>query len=92
MPKRNHSIARDLFLSWWGSYRDSFFFVFLPIFFGMLFVLWQEDISRPKAGLWAFACLAAGSLVGFIFGVPRALQEGNGSADEMGSQSGRICL
>lgn len=79
MRKRTPSVTSELFLSWWGSYRDSFFFVFLPVFFGMFFVLWQGDLSRPKAGLWAFACLAAGSLVGFIFGVPRAVQEGNGS-------------
>jgi hypothetical protein len=83
VSKRSTSITKELFLSWWGSYRDSFFFVFLPMFFGMVFVLWQEDINRPKAGLWAFACLAAGSLVGFIFGVPRAVQEGNTPPEQL---------
>ncbi|WP_147439314.1 hypothetical protein [Corallococcus sp. CA049B] len=37
---------------------------------------WAEPKSFiPMALLWCFACVAVGSIVGFIFGIPRALQQ-----------------
>ncbi len=42
-----------------------------------MFILLHEPdiISKSAAMLWALACLAAGTLLGLIFGIPRAASE-----------------
>lgn len=62
---------KAVLFDWWSDYRDSFFFVFIPMAAGMCLILLQRDLPWAPAALWAFACLSAGSLVGFLFGVPK---------------------
>jgi hypothetical protein len=65
---------------WLGVSRDLWltaFVLFACIFAGeAVILLYGPDINKPAAMLWAFACLAAGSLVGLVFGIPRAASEG----------------
>lgn len=79
---------KDVVVEWWSEYRDSFFFVFVPMALGMIFVLAQDQLTIATAGLWAFACLAGGSLLGFLFGVPKVVidtdGEGNGGRRRAG--------
>ena len=86
--QRRASFSREVLLSWWRDYRDSFFFVFLPSAAGMSVVVSQSTLDRATAALWALACLAAGSLVGFLFGVPKVIS--NERLGEHGEDSGPL--
>ena len=48
-----------------------------------LIVVWCHEVSFGSIGfLWSLACLATGSLFGFIFGVPRAATEPASKTDQ----------
>jgi hypothetical protein len=52
-----------------------FFYGFLLL--GLIFVLMAQWYSHPLAALlWSFACLSCGGFIGFLFGIPRVLQDG----------------
>lgn len=63
---------------------------------GFLFVWAQEYFQGSKdvggkiffASLWSLACLAAGGLIGFLFGIPRWLQTDAPAAPAAGTQPG----
>lgn len=39
-------------------------------------VIWSQGVGfKPTATLWALACLACGAIIGFLFGIPRVLQQ-----------------
>src|SRR4051794_19965195 len=42
---------------------------------GFALVVWQAGRSAPAPLLWAVACLVSGAAVGFLFGIPRILQD-----------------
>ena len=50
-----------------------FLLVFLVI--GLIVLLFQSDGARWSALLWALAWLAIGDIIGFLFGIPRVLQQ-----------------
>lgn len=79
---------KDVVVEWWSEYRDSFFFVLVPMAAGMVFVLAQDQLALATAGLWAFACLAAGSLLGFLFGVPKVVVDTEGDGKAMRQRAG----
>jgi tetratricopeptide (TPR) repeat protein len=53
-------------------------------FLGLVFAAVDQWKAKPHAAiLWGLACLGVGSLIGFLFGIPRVLQgSGATSADE----------
>ena len=67
-------------INWARKSADAITAVFFLTFittFGMI-VVWRQGTETPfTAMLWALACLAAGGLIGFIFGIPRVLQGDN---------------
>lgn len=81
----NHSLAAQPLTNsiqprWWGVTRDlclTALVVVICIVVGELFVWLHEPdmISKSTAMLWSLACLGAGSLLGLIFGIPRAASE-----------------
>lgn len=39
-------------------------------------VVWSQGVGfKPTATLWSMACLACGAIIGFLFGIPRVLQQ-----------------
>jgi len=64
------------------GYHQRFFWTGLWLCVGFVVILIPllcadtGKISLPPAVLWAFACLVAGVLVGFIFGVPTIINNG----------------
>ena len=58
----------------WQDFRITIWFLTLAIATGFSFVLIQGIAIRSMATLWALAVLAAGALIGFLFGIPRVLQ------------------
>lgn len=71
--------------AWWDNVKVTA--KFLSVFFaaGLIFVWLDQTIQHgarsasPWAALlWALACLALGALLGFLFGIPRSLQDKNG--------------
>ncbi len=52
---------------------SSFLLVFLVI--GLIVLLFQSTEARWSALLWALAWLAIGDIIGFLFGIPRVLQQ-----------------
>ena len=61
---------------WLGIDRDwwlTAMLVIVTIFVGLGTVLWYSPPKPAGAFMWAFACLGFGSLLGFIFAVPRAI-------------------
>lgn len=59
----------------WLDFRITFYFLTLTITIGLGFILVQGVGARAPAFLWALAMLASGGLVGFLFGIPRVLQD-----------------
>lgn len=59
----------------WLDFRITIYFLALTITIGLGFVLIQGVGMRAPAFLWALAMLASGGLVGFLFGIPRVLQD-----------------
>jgi hypothetical protein len=61
---------------WFGFDRDlclTAVIVVGSIFAGFLAVIWYK-VPRPAAAMmWVLACLAVGSLFGFLFAIPRAV-------------------
>jgi hypothetical protein len=61
-----------------GQYSDAFKVVtatgatILP---GLLFTFFYAGSHWAVGGLWAMACLAGGALVGFVFSVPKVVQD-----------------
>jgi hypothetical protein len=52
------------------------FYILLFFLVGLSFVVIQEWAGKPfTALLWAFACFSVGALIGFLFGIPRVLQQ-----------------
>ncbi len=51
------------------------FFIIGCVFFGLIIIWWKVDQNTTTAILWSLACLAAGGIVGFLFGIPRVLQD-----------------
>ncbi len=61
---------------WLGIDRDwwlTALLVLVTIFVGLGTVQWYAPPKPAAAFMWAFACLGIGSLLGFIFAVPRAI-------------------
>jgi tetratricopeptide (TPR) repeat protein len=64
-----------------------FFYGFLLL--GLVFVLIAEWSNHPvTALLWSFACLSCGGFVGFLFGIPRVLQQDVSPARAATTQQG----
>jgi hypothetical protein len=42
---------------------------------GLLIILFQKISPVIPTLMWAFACLVLGAVVGFLFGIPRAIQQ-----------------
>ncbi len=51
------------------------FFIIGCVFFGLLIIWWKVSDNTTTAILWSLACLASGGIVGFLFGIPRVLQD-----------------
>jgi hypothetical protein len=67
-----------MFKNWSKTWRDfSLVVVFLvvTILVGLILVWTQRIGDAFTATLWSLACLAFGSLIGFLFGIPRVLQQ-----------------
>ncbi|HEX8683542.1 MAG TPA: hypothetical protein VF707_14570 [Ardenticatenaceae bacterium] len=69
-PSQRRSLSIDL--------RNTATFFLGCALLGILFLLIQTKFSWSAATplLWAFACLASGGAVGFLFGIPKILQGG----------------
>ena len=61
----------------WLDFRITIVFLISTISVGLTFVLIQNVGSRSTSFLWALAALATGGLIGFLFGIPRVLQDNN---------------
>ena len=59
----------------WRDFRITVLFLVLAAAAGALLLLFETSIHRPTALLWALACGAAGGTIGFLFGIPRVLQD-----------------
>ncbi|MEM9291431.1 MAG: hypothetical protein AAGD01_07105 [Acidobacteriota bacterium] len=68
-------IADFLMQEYWRAYRDSFFFVLLPMLTALALLFFQHQIPLGAALLWASSFLACGVLVGFLFGIPKVSDE-----------------
>ncbi len=71
--------------------RTTFRWLIIAVFVGLVFAvagLWAFGFASIfTALLWAIACLVAGGAIGFLFGIPRVLQQdsptaGNSTPDE----------
>jgi CheY-like chemotaxis protein len=51
------------------------------IVIGFIIVFSQNIGVKSSAALWSLACLVSGALIGFLFGIPRVLQEARKSED-----------
>jgi tetratricopeptide (TPR) repeat protein len=49
------------------------------ILFGIICIYLQGALHPLTAQLWALACLSVGAVVGFLFGIPKVLQDGSTS-------------
>jgi tetratricopeptide (TPR) repeat protein len=57
------------------DFKRTYLFFYGFVVIGMLFVLIGQWSRNPLAALlWAFACLASGGFVGFLFGIPKVAQ------------------
>jgi len=64
-----------------SDFKRTYLFFYGFVVIGMLFVLAGQWSGHPLAALlWSFACLASGSFVGFLFGIPKVTQLDGGSA------------
>jgi tetratricopeptide (TPR) repeat protein len=76
---RSRGILSSLGLGRWKVSTDvSMVSYYLLVFFGVgiLLVYIQESGGNPlTAVLWALACFAIGATIGFLFGIPRVLQQ-----------------
>jgi len=61
----------------WQDFKITFWFLSVTIVVGLAFTLIQSVGIRTTAFFWALATLASGALIGFLFGIPRVLQETN---------------
>ena len=61
----------------WLDFRITIIFLISTISVGLTSVLIQNVGSRSTSFLWALAALATGGLIGFLFGIPRVLQDNN---------------
>ena len=59
----------------WLDFRITIYFLASTIAVGLTFVLIQNVGTRTTAFFWALAALACGGLIGFLFGIPRVLQD-----------------
>jgi len=59
----------------WLDLKITVLFLTLTVSLGLSFVLIQSVGPRAPAFLWSLAALACGGLVGFLFGIPRVLQD-----------------
>lgn len=72
---------------WLGIERDWWLTAILvtgSIACGFLTVLWYKVPKPAAAVMCAFACLGVGSLLGFVFAIPRSISGRDGSADGVG--------
>lgn len=64
----------------WLDLRITILFLALTTTAGLGIVLIQKTGSKTVALLWALAALASGGLIGFLFGIPRVLQDSGAGA------------
>lgn len=75
-PARHRPKSFSFASKWLGIDRDLWVtgvLVIGSILGGLLIVIWYRVPKPAAAFLWAFACLAVGSLLGFLFAIPRAI-------------------
>lgn len=58
----------------WIDYLLTFGFIFAAFLIGAV-LLWLGSYNRTLATLWALACMISGTIIGFLFGIPRVLQK-----------------
>jgi CheY-like chemotaxis protein len=61
----------------WMDFKITICFISLSVLVGLSLVLIQQIGDRLTATLWALSCLASGGMIGFLFGIPRVLQDNN---------------
>jgi CheY-like chemotaxis protein len=61
----------------WRDFWITACFIVASNLLGFIFILLQPSGNRVTAALWALSCLASGGIVGFLFGIPRVLQDDN---------------
>lgn len=59
----------------WIDYLATIFVPAAAMVAGLIIILLQKISPRIPAFLWALACLGLGAVVGFLFGIPRAVQQ-----------------
>lgn len=64
----------------WRDFWITVCFITASNLMGFAFINFQQVGDKITAMLWALACLASGGIVGFLFGIPRVLQDNNGAA------------
>ncbi len=64
----------------WLDFRITVYFVASSIAVGLTFILIQNVGTKSTAFLCALAALATGGLIGFLFGIPRVLQDNSSIA------------
>ena len=78
-PENKFGVLKSLGLSGWKVSTDvSMVSYYLAVFFiaGVALVYTQERGGKPfTAVLWALACFTVGATIGFLFGIPRVLQQ-----------------
>jgi CheY-like chemotaxis protein len=58
----------------WVDYLFTFSFVFAAVIFGLVVVAWVLD-KAALGILWSLGCMILGAIIGFLFGIPRVLQQ-----------------
>ena len=76
IKSRGKSLSR--LLKWMGIHIDLWLtagIVVISISLGFLAIILYKVENPPAAFMWAFACLALGSLLGFLFAIPRSASD-----------------
>ena len=68
------------FFGWvakWGDVLTTIVFLSVVIVYGLNRIILHQETAPNTALMWALACMGAGALLGFLFGIPRVLQGDN---------------
>lgn len=62
-------------LNIFSDVTKTFFVISGFVLLGLALIWWNVEVNRLTAIIWSLACLSSGGIIGFLFGIPRVLQD-----------------
>lgn len=75
--RKNKTATEKTWSRIWRDFWITFGFIFATNLMGFGAIFYHQISDKVTPIFWALSCLAAGGIIGFLFGIPRVLQDNN---------------